>query len=127
MAFWIFMSVAVIPFVEMERAVFLREKRNGAYTAAPYVVAHFLTMLPGTFLLASTTSLFVVFMSSLNGYGYFLLILWMCLIVAETFVYFVASVSPHYIIGIAVAAGFFGLCMTVMGFFIVGLCRTSLG
>lgn len=36
-AFWVFMSVAVIPFVEMERAVFLREKRNGAYTAAPYV------------------------------------------------------------------------------------------
>jgi hypothetical protein len=33
----VFMSVAVIPFVEMERAVFLREKRNGAYTAAPYV------------------------------------------------------------------------------------------
>lgn len=36
-AFWVFMSVAVIPFIEMERAVFLREKRNGAYTAGPYV------------------------------------------------------------------------------------------
>jgi len=118
-AFWVFMSVAVIPFVEMERAVFLREKRNGAYTAAPYVLAHFVGLLPGTFLLASTTSLFIVFMSSLNGYGYFLLCLWMSLIYAECFVYFVASISPHYIIGIALAAGFFGLCMTVEGFFIV--------
>jgi hypothetical protein len=48
-----------------------------------------------------------------------LLILWFSLIWAETFVYFVGSISPHYIIGIAVAAGYFGMCMIVEGFFIV--------
>lgn len=66
------------------------------------MIAHFINLLPGTFLLASTTSVFVVFMASLNGFGYYMLILWLCLIWAECFVYFVASFSPHYIIGIAV-------------------------
>ena len=118
-AFFVFMSVAVIPFAMEERAVFLREKRNGAYTVLPYVLAQFLMMLPGTALIASTTSLFIVFMISLNGFGYYVLILWLCLIYAETFVYMVGSISPHYIIGIAVSAGFFGMCMVVEGFFIV--------
>jgi len=118
-AFFVFMTVAVIPFIIEERAVFLREKRNGAYTAAPYVLAQFVAIIPETFFVASTTSVVIVFMASLNGYGYYLLTLWLSLIFAETFTYFVASISPHYIIGIAVAAGFFGMCMIVEGFFIV--------
>ena len=118
-AFFVFMSVAVLPFIIEERAVFLREKRNGAYTAAPYVVAQFITLLPGTFLIASTTSLLIVFMVSLNGFGYYLLCLWLSLVVAECFVHLVGSLSPHYIIGIAVAAGVFGICMVFEGFFIV--------
>jgi len=118
-AFFVFMTVAVLPFIIEERAVFLREKRNGAYTAAPYVLAQCVALLPGTFFIAVTTSIVIVFMVSLNGFGYYLLCLWFSLIFAETFVYLVGSISPHYIIGIAGAAGFFGMCMVVEGFFIV--------
>ena len=113
------MSVAVLPFIIEERAVFLREKRNGAYLVLPYVLAASVAVLPGTFLIAITTSLFIVFMISLNNFGYYVLILWLSLIFAETFQLFVAAISPHYIIGIAGAAGFFGLCMIVEGFFII--------
>ena len=76
-------------------------------------------MLPGTALIASTTSLFIVFMVSLNNYGMYFVCLWASLIFAETFVFMVSSISPHYIIGIAAAAGFFGMAMTVEGFFVV--------
>jgi len=119
-AFFVFMSVAVIPFIMEDRAVFLREKRNGAYTVAPYVIAQFLAnMIPGTLIISLLTSIVIVFMSSLNNFGFYFLCLWFSLIFAETFVFFVGSISPHYIIGIACAAGFFGLCMVVEGFFIV--------
>lgn len=113
------MSVAVLPFIIDERAVFLREKRNGWYKPLPYVLSQFVTLLPGTFMIALSTSILIVFMVSLNGFGYYVLCLWLSLIAAETFQLLVASVSPHYIIGIAVAAGFFGLSMIVEGFFIV--------
>lgn len=113
------MSVAVAPFYMEERATFVREKANGAYTAAPYVLSAFVSLLPGTFLIALLTSVVIVFMVSLNSFGYFVGIIWLSLVYAETFCLFVASVSPHYIIAIAAAAGAFGLWMTVEGFFIV--------
>jgi len=113
------MSVAVLPFIIEERAVFVREKRNGAYTVAPYVLAALIALLPGTFSIAITTSIIIVFMAHLQGFGYYLLALWTSLIFAECFVLLVGALSPHYIIGIAAAAGFFGLCMVVEGFFIV--------
>jgi ABC-type multidrug transport system permease subunit len=118
-AFFVFMSVAVLPFIIEERAVFVREKRNGAYTVPPYVVAALIALLPSTFSIAITTTIIIVFMAHLQGFGYYLLCLWFSLIFAECFVLFVGAISPHYIIGIAAAAGFFGLCMVVEGFFIV--------
>ena len=118
-AFFVFMSVAVLPFMIEERSVFVREKRNGAYTVWPYVLAALASLLPGTFLIALVTSLIIVFMAHLQGFGYYLLALWCSLIFAECFVLLVGAISPHYIIGIAAAAGFFGLCMIVEGFFIV--------
>ena len=118
-AFFVFMSIAVLPFVIEERSVFVREKRNGAYTVFPYVISSVLALLPGTFVIAATTSVIIVEMAHLKNLGWYIFCLWAALVYAECFCLFVGSVSPHYIIGIAAGAGFFGLCMTVEGFFIV--------
>jgi hypothetical protein len=102
------MAVAVIPFAEMERPMVLREKRNASYKMAPYALAHFITLLPGTFLLALLSAVIMFFMTGFLGFGYFLLILWMCCLFAECFAFLMASLFPHFIIGLAV-----GLASTI--------------
>jgi hypothetical protein len=116
-AFWTLMGVAVIPFVEMERPMVLREKRNASYKMLPYVLAHFVCIMLGSFILAFTSSIINVFMAGLLGFGNFLLILWMCCLFAECFAYFVSALFPHFIIGLALMASFFGLCIALQGFF----------
>ena len=144
-AFMVFMSVAVLPFVMLQRDVFVKERMNGHYGVMEYVLARFVVAVPGVALLAIVTTLLVVFPAKLNGpvicdrvessfrrptpsrrrpthaltstqviYG---LDLFVSLLVAEGFMSLVAACVPHYIIGIALAAGIFGFHMLCEGFF----------
>eukprot|EP00960_Hanusia_phi_P004107 120161-Hanusia_phi.AAC.1 len=63
------MSVAVLPFFIVERAVFLRERANGWYMVPSYVLATFLMSLPGLFIISLVSTLLVVLPSGLNGFG----------------------------------------------------------
>ena len=107
----VFMSVAVLPFFVNQRAVFTKERCNGAYGVPEYVLANFTTAIPGVFLLALIASLLVVLPAELNGFGIYLSTLFLSLVVAESFMALVAAIIPHYIIGIALAAGIFGFFM----------------
>src|SRR5690606_8818850 len=103
----------------IDRATYLRERGNGNYAVLPYVFANFLTSLPGLFLIALLSSVLVVFPVGLNGFGTFLLVLWLSLIVAESLMAVFSAIVPHYIIGIALGAGFYGFCMLCEGFLLV--------
>ena len=135
-AFMVFMSVAVLPFVMLQRDVFVKERMNGHYgvragvsqfvcsshdAVAPqvpeYVLARFVVAVPGVALLAIVTTLLVVFPAKLNGPLVYGLDLFVSLLVAEGFMSLVAACVPHYIIGIALAAGIFGFHMLCEGFF----------
>jgi len=118
-AFMVFMSVAVLPFFIWQRDIFIRERANHAYDVPEYVLAKFIVSIPGVFMLALFTSILVVFMANLNGFGIYLLDLFISLMVAEGFMCVMAVIVPHYIIGIALAAGVFGFFMLCQGFFVV--------
>lgn len=118
-AFLVFMSVAVLPFFIVDRATYLRERGNGNYAVFPYVMANFLMSLPGLFLIALVSTILVVLPVQLNGFGIFLLTLWLALVVAESFMAVVSAIVPHYIIGIAIGAGLYGFFMLCQGFLIV--------
>uniref|UniRef100_A0A7S0EUT3 ABC transporter domain-containing protein n=1 Tax=Hanusia phi TaxID=3032 RepID=A0A7S0EUT3_9CRYP len=115
-AFLTFMSVAVLPFFIVERAVFLRERANGWYVVPAYVLATFFMSLPGLFMIALLSTILVVLPSGLTGFGIFLLDLFLALMAAEAFMSVVASVVPHYIIGIALGAAVYGFFMLCEGF-----------
>ena len=116
-AFFVFMSVAVLPFFVMQRAVFIKERCNGTYDVPEYVAAKFLTSLPGVFLIAMVSSIIIVFPTKLNGFPIYFLDLFVSLLVAESFMSFIGSAVPHFIIGIALGAGLFGFNMLCEGFF----------
>ena len=82
-----------------------------------YVLARFVVAVPGVALLAIVTTLLVVFPAKLNGPVIYGLDLFVSLLVAEGFMSLVAACVPHYIIGIALAAGIFGFHMLCEGFF----------
>mmetsp|Transcript_15619 Transcript_15619/g.51119 ORF Transcript_15619/g.51119 Transcript_15619/m.51119 type:complete len:606 (+) Transcript_15619:65-1882(+) len=116
-AFLVFMSVAVLPFFVIQRAVFVKERCNGTYDVPEYVAAKFVTSVPGVFLIAIVSSVLIVFPTGLNGFPIYFLDLFVSLLVAESCMAFLGAVVPHFIIGIAVAAGFFGFNMLCEGFF----------
>jgi len=116
-AFLVFMSVAVLPFFMMERPTFLRERTNGAYGVGAWVLANFLCSLPGLALISILSTVCVVPLAGLNGFGVFFAALLCSLIAAEGFMNLIGAISPHYIIGIALGAGVYGFFMLCEGAF----------
>mmetsp|Transcript_25681 Transcript_25681/g.82936 ORF Transcript_25681/g.82936 Transcript_25681/m.82936 type:complete len:201 (+) Transcript_25681:1314-1916(+) len=113
------MAVAVLPFFIMERPVFIRERSNGFYGVAAYAASNFVCCVPGVFLIALVSAACVVLPSGLNGFGVYVATLGASLFTAEAVMFLIASLVPHYIIGIALGAGLFGFHMLCEGFFIV--------
>ena len=111
------MSVAVLPFFMMERPTFLRERTNGAYGVGAWVVANFLCSLPGLAVISILSTLCVVPLAGLNGFGVFFAALFCSLVAAEGFMCLIGAIAPHYIIGIALGAGVYGFFMLCEGAF----------
>ena len=108
---------AVLPFFMMERPVFLRERGNGAYGVLAWVFANLVCSVPGLALISILSTVCVVPLAGLNGFGVFFAALFCSLLAAEGFMCLVGAIVPHYIIGIALAAGIFGFHMLCEGFF----------
>jgi len=79
----------------------------------------FLVSIPGLLVLAFVCSIIIVLPAQLNGFWVYLATLFSSLLMAEAFMFLVASLVPHYIIGIVGASGLFGFFMLCCGFFIV--------
>jgi ABC-type multidrug transport system permease subunit len=102
-AFMVFMAIAVVPTFIQERAVVLRERNNGWYSEAPYVLAHTVCSIPGVFVLSFVSSVVICMLSGVSDegsrFGYFVLNLFLSLMVAESFMTVISAIAPIYIIG----------------------------
>lgn len=121
-AFMVFMSVSVLPAFLEEKAVFVRERANGAYGVMPFVVAHTIVDAPFMFLQSLVCGGIVYWLVGLNAaadrFFFFILDLFLSFMVAESIMMLVSAVVPVAIVGIALGAMIYGAFMVVQGFFI---------
>lgn len=118
-AFLVFMSIAAVPSFMMERAIIEKEIRNKLYHPFVFQLSNWFTSWFGVFLIAIISTIFVVLMCNLNNFGMFLLNLFLSLMIAEGLAFLAALLVPHYIIAMALIAGFYGVFMLCEGFLIV--------
>lgn len=115
-AFYVLISVAVLPFIIEQTDVFARERANGSLNVVSYVISNFVAAVPACFLFAIVSASIVVPLAGLNSYGWFLCNMFLSLVVAESLMHVISAAVPHYIIGVGVGAAILGVFMLVEGF-----------
>jgi len=118
-AFFVFMSVAVLPFTVQEKYIVDKEVRNGYYHPAVYQLAQALSSIPGVIVLAGMGTGIIIGMTDLREGGWFFLNLTLALFCAEALAQLVSHIVPHFIIGIALIAGCYGMFMLLEGFMLI--------
>lgn len=117
-SFLVFMSVAALPALLEHRAVMEREMRAYALSLTSYTMSNLLASLPGILLISVLASVIVVFLAHVYTFSTFLLNLTLSLIAAESLMHLLGAAVPHYIMGIALGAGLFGMFMLCEGFMV---------
>lgn len=118
-AFFIFMSVAVLPFTVIEREIVNKEVKNAYYHPVVYQLAQGIASIPGAALLAFVTTVIIVSMTGLRAPVWYFCNMFLSLLCAEALAQLVSHMVPHFIIGIGLVAGIYGLFMLLQGFMLV--------
>ncbi|KAK3161696.1 hypothetical protein QOZ80_1BG0080290 [Eleusine coracana subsp. coracana] len=114
-----FSSNDAVPAFIQERFIFIRETSHNAYRASAYVVAGVITYLPFLLLQSATYAGIVWFALRLHGqFLYFLVMLYASLLSTNSFVVFVSSVVPNFILGYAAVIAFTALFFLFCGYFL---------
>jgi hypothetical protein len=115
-------SISGFPAFVEDMKVFTRERLNGYYGVATFVLANTAAGLPFIALISVASACAVYFIAGLNLNGfdrfvYFCLDLFLSLVVAESLMMAIAPLVRHFLMGIAAGAGILGFVMLVCGFF----------
>lgn len=114
-----FSSNDAVPAFIQERFVFIRETSFNAYRASSYTIAGLITYLPFLALQAKIYALITWWSLHLSGsFLYFFIVLYASLLSTNSFVVFVSSVVPNYILGYAAVIAFTALFFLFCGFFL---------
>lgn len=114
-----FSSNDAVPAFIQERFIFIRETSHNAYRASSYTIAGLITYLPFLLLQSAVYAGIVWKALELRGsFIYFLLVLYVSLLSTNSFVVFVSSVVPNYILGYAAVIAFTALFFLFCGYFL---------
>lgn len=108
-------TTETLPIFINERPILLGETSSGVYRLSSYLVANTLVFLPYLLVIAILYSIAVYFLVGLcatwQAFAYFVLVIWVIVLMANSFVLFLSSVAPNYIAGTSLVtillAGFF--------------------
>ncbi|KAE8706330.1 ABC transporter G family member 19 [Hibiscus syriacus] len=113
-----FSSNDAVPAFIQERFIFVRETSHNAYRASAYTIAGLITYLPFLALQAGVYACIVWKALELRGpFYYFFVVLYVSLLSTNSFVMFVSSVVPNYILGYAMVIAFTALFFLFCGYF----------
>ncbi|KAK3009466.1 hypothetical protein RJ639_013412 [Escallonia herrerae] len=119
--FMTFMSIGGFPSFIEEMRVFYRERLNGYYGVAVFVLSNFLSSFPFLVAVAFTTGTITYYMvkfgHGVSHYVYFCLNIFGAISVVESCMMIIASLVPNFLMGIITGAGVLGIMMMTAGFF----------
>lgn len=100
----------------------MRETSKGAYRASSYVISNTLVFLPFLLIVALLYSTPVYWPVGLrremDGFLYFLLVVWMVVLMSNSFVACCSALFPNFIMGTYLIAGLMGSFFLFSGYFI---------
>ncbi|KAI3706745.1 hypothetical protein L6452_24684 [Arctium lappa] len=119
--FMTFMSIGSFPSFIEDMKIFTRERLNGYYGCAVFILSNFLSSFPFlvavSFLTGTITWNMVKFNHGFSRYAFYCLNLFGSIAVIESCMMIVASLVPNFMFGLVTGAGVLGIMMMTSGFF----------
>ncbi|KAF0913788.1 hypothetical protein E2562_024876 [Oryza meyeriana var. granulata] len=120
-AFLTFMAIGGFPSFVEDMKIFGRERLNGHYGVASFVIANTLSATPYLALISVAPGAIGYYLtglqSSIDHFAYFAVVLFTTMMVVEGLMMIVASAVPDFLMGIITGAGIQGVMMLNGGFF----------
>ncbi|KAK8527475.1 hypothetical protein V6N13_085308 [Hibiscus sabdariffa] len=112
-----------LPIFLQERRILMRETSRGAYRVSSYVIANTIVFLPfllmvGILFTSPVYWLVGLRRDGIDGFLYFSLVVWMVLLMSNSFVACFSALVPNFIMGNSVIAGLMGSFFLFSGYFI---------
>ncbi|KAK3036493.1 hypothetical protein RJ639_030507 [Escallonia herrerae] len=115
-------TTEALPIFLQERRILMRETSSGAYRVASYIIANTFVFLPFLLMVALlyTTPVYwlVGLRRDLNGFLYFSLVVWLVVLMSNSFVACFSALVPNFIMGMSLVAGLMGSFFLFSGYFI---------
>ncbi|GAB2293994.1 ATP-binding cassette sub- G member 8 [Dionaea muscipula] len=115
-------TTETLPIFINERPILLGETTSGLYRLSSYLIANTLVFLPYLFAVAVIYSISVYFLVGLCGtwqaFSYFVLVIWIVVLMANSFVLCLSSLAPNYIAGTSLVTVLLGGFFLFSGYFI---------
>ncbi|PON35356.1 ABC transporter-like [Parasponia andersonii] len=111
-----------LPIYLQERRILMRETSRGAYRVSSYVISNTLVFIPFLLIVALlyTTPVYwlVGLRREIDGFLYFSLVVWMVILMSNSFVACFSALVPNFITGTTFIAGLMGSFFLFSGYFI---------
>lgn len=111
-----------LPIFLQERKILMRETSRGAYRVSSYVLSNTLIFIPFLLMvsLLYTTPVYwlVGLRRDIDGFLYFSLVVWLVVLMSNSFVACFSALVPNFIMGTSVISGLMGSFFLFSGYFI---------
>ncbi|KAJ0251335.1 ABC transporter G family member 4 [Hirschfeldia incana] len=115
-------TTQTLPIFIDERPILLRETSSGLYRLSSHILANTLVFLPYLLLIAIIYSVSLYFLVGLclswQAFAYFVLVIWIIVLMANSFVLFLSSLAPNYIAGTSLVTILLAAFFLFSGYFI---------